>query len=879
MGREECAVEVEAKFSIPERDTLLRLRRIVRLGPYTPEAGVTQEVLDRYYDTTERTLFHNGYACRFRYREGACVVALKGLGQAESAIHERYESEQVLPVGATADPTTWPEWEGRELVTSLLENEPLEEIVIVEQTRHVRPLRQGDRLVAELSVDQATIHAGGHHQDYGCLEAELVEEGTIGDLRVLASHLTETWGLSPEPRSKFELGLALLARSEVAQEYEVPMHALEHAQTAELNGASERLLNREREQLEYLAEHAPDERLQRQARLILGWGQGVPVKDLIDQVGFSSSWTYELIKRFREERLAVFPAQLVVSGESEPVPESEVLLPVEAAEHTGDVETSAMALPLVASGRMSVAEMCERFQVDMAHAHAVRDHALSLFDVTALIHELGPQRRRLLDVMAMLHNVGLETDPDRHHVAGRDIILENPLDELSEIEGRMLAAAVYLHRKRIKPRRLRAEVVASLPPGIRRDTLVLTALVRLADGLDYAQSQATVIEDVRVSSAAIRVLVSGLSAEVDAARAQAKSDLWELLFDDVPFFFATGELALLHQPVCLARQPVLEWVAPKLGLLTSPGILPDDPMSEAGRKVLYFHFLRMLKHEPGTLAGEDIEELHDMRVATRRMRSAFRVFAPYFKARGIRPYIVGLRRTARALGTVRDLDVFMQKAQAYLDDLSPEQAADLDPLFATWETQRVQARKAMIDTLDSAKYRDFVQAFQIFLETPGAGARCSDKIPPKPTLVRHVAPQLIYARWAGVQAFGPLLDDAPISVLHALRIECKRLRYTLEFFREVMGPESEQVIDEVVGLQDHLGDLNDADVANALLSDFLFAPQRDRAAERMIAPGVVAYLAVKQRELQSLVETFPQVWERFNRPQVRQFLAGAVAVL
>ena len=55
-----------------------------------------------------------------------------------------------------------------------------------------------------------------------------------------------------------------------------------------------------------------------------------------------------------------------------------------------------------------------------------------------------------------------------------------------------------------------------------------------------------------------------------------------------------------------------------------------EKVSEAGRKVLYLHFLRMLKHEPGTRAGEDIEELHDMRVATRRMRSAFQLFGFHF---------------------------------------------------------------------------------------------------------------------------------------------------------------------------------------------------------------------------------------------------------
>ncbi len=83
----------------------------------------------------------------------------------------------------------------------------------------------------------------------------------------------------------------------------------------------------------------------------------------------------------------------------------------------------------------------------------------------------------------------------------------------------------------------------------------------------------------------------------------------------------------------------------------------------------------------------------------------------------------------------------------------------------------------------------------------------------------------------------------------------------------------------MVLLQDHLGSLNDADVANAMLSDFLFASRKSKEPERVIAPGVVSYLAAKQRELQTLVATFPQVWEQFNRPEVRRWLADAVAVL
>jgi CHAD domain-containing protein len=872
--REEGAMEVEAKFVISDGDMLLRLQRVVRLGPFVPGESVLHQVQDRYLDTDSRVLYKNGFACRLRDRAGERVLTLKGLGQADadtlhpSAIHERFESEHVLDDDAfgcsvsAADPATWPEWSGRDLVLSLVGEEPLQELFVIDQNRHVRPLWRGERLVAELSVDEVTLLAAGQRQERSVLEVELAPDGTADDLHQLVAHLTGTWGLLPETRSKFDLGLALLE-------------------------PADRISDEECRELERLIEQDPDEHVRQRARLILGWGRGAPVHDLCEQVGLSLSWSYELIKRFREERMAFFAAAHGAgesprvggspprpAGETDVEPDSGEIISQEESEQ-GSEEKAAPGR----EGRISVDELCERFQVDLAHARWVRDLALALFDATLSIHKLGPELRRLLEVMGLLHNVGLETDPDRHHIAGAEIVLENPPEELSEIETRMLAAAIYLHRKRMRRKRLRAEVVVSLPPSILRDTLVLASLVRLADGLDYAQSQASVLKEVHITSAAVQVVVSGPSAEVDAARAQAKADLWETLFD-VPFFFSAGRtVSALGAPQAegppeAADAAILDAAA---GAGT-PGILAGDPMGEAGRKVFRVHLARMLQHEPGTRAGEDIEELHDMRVAVRRMRAAFQVFGPHYKARAIRGYVIGLRRTGRALGAVRDLDVFMERAQSYLDTLPAERAGVLEPLLDVWRAEREKARQAMIDYLDGDRYRDFVDAFCLFVETPGAGVRDSDDIPPRPTLIGHVAPQLIYTRWAGVQAFGPLLDGAPISVLHALRIECKRLRYTLEFFQDVLGPTSTQAIAQVVELQDHLGSLNDADVANAILSDFLFAT-KGKSPERVIAPGVVHYLAAKQSELQTLIATFPQVWEQFNRPEVRRWLAEAVADL
>jgi CHAD domain-containing protein len=327
-------------------------------------------------------------------------------------------------------------------------------------------------------------------------------------------------------------------------------------------------------------------------------------------------------------------------------------------------------------------------------------------------------------------------------------------------------------------------------------------------------------------------------------------------------------------------------------LLNRPGIEPDDPMSEAGRKTLRFHFRRMLYNEPGTRLGEDIEALHDMRVATRRMRAAFRVFDHYYKPKAVAPYIKGLKRTGRALGAVRDLDVFRAKIQAYLETLPAADRDSLDDLLVALEVQREAARERMLFYFDGKKYRRFVEGFGRFVETEGMGSQpvTLDGGKPWPYRVRHVAPVAIYERLAAVRAYDEwvTIPDPPLERLHALRIACKRLRYSLEYFGEVLGPDTKAVIREIVALQDHLGDLQDAVVASAILRDFLLwgtwgadvagssPPTPD---EPIVAPGVAAYLAAKQSELYTLVETFPQAWQQLTGSGFSRMVAEAVAVL
>jgi CHAD domain-containing protein len=311
----------------------------------------------------------------------------------------------------------------------------------------------------------------------------------------------------------------------------------------------------------------------------------------------------------------------------------------------------------------------------------------------------------------------------------------------------------------------------------------------------------------------------------------------------------------------------------------TPGVLAGEIMSEAGRKLLRFYFGQMLEHEAGTRLGEDIEALHDMRVATRRMRSVFRVFGPYFKQKRIKPFLKGLRRTGRALGRVRDLDVSLENANRYLQQLSEDEQSGLDPLLDRWRGKNQELRTSMLNYLDGKRYQSFVDEFNTFLATKGDGAKKIKKSKPGTYRVYQAVPILIYKRYSVLRGYDEIINEAQLETLHALRIDVKRFRYLLEFVQEVIGPTAKDVIRECVIVQDHLGELNDADVSCRILVDFLEAWRKKSRRESTDISGVADYLVWRQVELRTLMETFPATWIRFIRSNIRHKLANAIAEL
>ena len=507
-------------------------------------------------------------------------------------------------------------------------------------------------------------------------------------------------------------------------------------------------------------------------------------------------------------------------------------------------------------------EDLKRLTDDLQEGWGLRPVSQSKYERALALFDVGMAYSRRAEEGAERHLAPKERSIVERLTQEREVIARRARLLLAWDDG--LSRAEMVERSRLSPRRVRhwLSVFPQQRLGIFPERVLRTMTAAVAPPPPVAETPAALTEEAPIEQP------PPAAAEKIAVEESRPA----------------GGRVLLVEKVPAPSTPVT--------LLQKPGIEPDDPMSEAGRKILRFHYQRMLYHEPSTRQGEDIEALHDMRVATRRMRAAFRVFGDYFDPKVMSSCTKGLRQTGRALGAVRDLDVFREKIQAYLQTLPESQEGSLDELLGVLQDRREAARQQMIAYLNGKRYSRFVERFAEFVETEGMGglpvAPNGDKF--RPYRLRHVVPMAVYERLATVRAYDEWLNipDPPLARLHALRIACKRLRYTLEFFVEVLGPDTRVLIKKIVAMQDHLGNLQDAVVASGILRDFLvWGTWGHEAADKrsldlaalVVAPGVAAYLAAKQSELQHLLDTFPQAWKRLKGAKFSRMVAEAVSVL
>lgn len=308
--------------------------------------------------------------------------------------------------------------------------------------------------------------------------------------------------------------------------------------------------------------------------------------------------------------------------------------------------------------------------------------------------------------------------------------------------------------------------------------------------------------------------------------------------------------------------------------VAKPDIQPAMHMAEACRLIWRRQVMQVVLQEYGARIGDDPEYVHEMRVAIRRARTAQELFGHYFRRSAIEPVFTDLRRLGRRLGAVRDLDVALENLGEFRAGLPDAEQGDVAKLEEFVQARRAAARLALLEWLDGPQHAATLTAFIKFTRSPGKGVKQSvaKLASPEPLQVRHVMPGVIMARFARVRAYEPLVEtevEAPAEQMHALRIECKYLRYSLEFSRHLLGKEGEALIDQLKRMQDHLGAFNDTFVERGRL----LAWQKDGLDEKLI-----------RARLQDLSDTaarlqaeFPAAYRAFVAHDNRRLLGEALA--
>lgn len=145
-----------------------------------------------------------------------------------------------------------------------------------------------------------------------------------------------------------------------------------------------------------------------------------------------------------------------------------------------------------------------------------------------------------------------------------------------------------------------------------------------------------------------------------------------------------------------------------------PGLDPERPLAEGLLKILRTRFDEMTAHEQGTVDGSDIEALHDMRVASRRVQAVFKMFRGVFPKKKFKAEYNELRLLIRSLGEVRDYDVFIDKIEKMKADVSERDTRAIDLLIIRKKAEREQKRKLLIqhiNTLNRAGYKEHFHNF------------------------------------------------------------------------------------------------------------------------------------------------------------------------
>lgn len=305
---------------------------------------------------------------------------------------------------------------------------------------------------------------------------------------------------------------------------------------------------------------------------------------------------------------------------------------------------------------------------------------------------------------------------------------------------------------------------------------------------------------------------------------------------------------------------------------------PQERADQAMKGVLLSLLRAMEANEDGTRKALDPEFLHDFRVAVRRSRAALGQVQGVFPEPVVEHFKTELKWLGRATGPKRDLDVYSMQLPDYREQLPTSAGEALAPLRTYLDRHSAEEQERLEEVLTGSRYRNLLEEWRRFLEQPVPE---STDLPNAQRPLLEVASERIWKMWRRVFKRGRAIDEeTPAEALHSLRIDCKKLRYLLEFFRSLYAEkEVARLVKSLKKLQDNLGDFNDLEVQQETLQSFAAGMEEEGLApvDTILAMGrLVERMAQGQaRERDRFEKRFQRFSAKANRRQFRELFRTA----
>jgi CHAD domain-containing protein len=300
----------------------------------------------------------------------------------------------------------------------------------------------------------------------------------------------------------------------------------------------------------------------------------------------------------------------------------------------------------------------------------------------------------------------------------------------------------------------------------------------------------------------------------------------------------------------------------KLNIQLDPGMRSDD----ATKEILHFLLQVIRINEVSIEKDLDTEFLHDFRVAIRRTRSALGQIKNVFPMGTTNRFKKDFAFVGKLSNQLRDLDVYLLKEDTYKAMLPPVLRNDIDPLFEYLRQKRSKELQNVLNDLRSKEYATILNDWETFLDEPRADSATASKaeLP-----IIDLARNRIYKKYRSVVKAGNLiLDNTNDEKLHALRIQCKKLRYLLEFFTTLFPRKKISVlIEQLKKLQDNLGDFNDLCIQEEYLLNISKKLPATHQQKKKTLVAIGSLIGTLDRARQTVKDAFANTFTDFASPE------------